>query len=58
MGTKLFFGILLGISFHFVNSFFGNLGVQYNWSPAMVATLPSLLFLLAGVYVIYRQERK
>ncbi|MBY0345245.1 MAG: LPS export ABC transporter permease LptG [Neisseriaceae bacterium] len=58
MGSKLFFGILLGISFHFLNSFFGDLGVQYNWSPAMVATLPSFLFLLAGVYVIHWQERK
>lgn len=58
LGIKLFAGICLGIAFHFSNRLFGHLGLLYNWNPIISATLPTLLFLLAGLTAIARQERR
>jgi len=58
LGIKLFAGICLGIAFHFSNRLFGHLGLLYNWNPIVSATLPTLLFLLAGLTAIARQERR
>lgn len=58
LGVRLFVGICLGVGFHFINRLFGHLGLLYNWNPVLSATLPTLLFLLMGVGVIFRQERR
>jgi lipopolysaccharide export system permease protein len=58
MGSKLFLGILLGVCFHFLNSFFNNLAIQGEWHPAIPSLLPSLLFLSIGIMIIIRQERR
>jgi len=58
LGVRLFLGICLGIGFHFTNRLFGFLGLLYDWNPIMSATLPTLTFLLAGVALIAKQERR
>ncbi|MCD5360888.1 MULTISPECIES: LPS export ABC transporter permease LptG [Chromobacterium] len=58
LGIRLFAGICLGVAFHFVNRLFGHLGLLYDWNPILSATLPTLLFLIAGVAIIARQERR
>ena len=58
LGIRLFAGICLGVAFHFVNRLFGHLGLLYDWNPILSATLPTLLFLIAGVAIIARQEER
>lgn len=58
MGIKLFTGICLGIAFHFSNRLFGHLGLLYDWNPILSATVPSLVFLIAGLFAISRQEKR
>ncbi|HJV06499.1 MAG TPA: LPS export ABC transporter permease LptG [Chromobacteriaceae bacterium] len=58
LGVKLFAGICLGVGFHFINRLFGHLGLLYDWNAIVAATLPTLLFLLAGIALILRQERR
>ncbi len=57
LGVRLFFGICLGVGFHFFNRFCGFLGLLYSWNPVLVATMPTLIFLCVGLIVIIRQER-
>ncbi|WP_028536341.1 LPS export ABC transporter permease LptG [Paludibacterium yongneupense] len=58
LGIRLFAGICLGVAFHFINRLFGYLGLLHDWNPILSATLPTLLFLLAGVTLILRQESR
>lgn len=58
LGLRLFAGICIGVAFHFINRLFGYLGLLHDWNPALTATLPTLLFLLAGIILIIRQETR
>lgn len=58
LGTRLFLGICLGVGFNFTNRFFSFLGQLYDWNAILSATLPTLVFLLAGIWMIRRQERR
>lgn len=58
LGFKLFTGISLGIAFHFSNRLFGHLGLLYDWNAILAAILPTLLFLIAGSWLIWRQEQR
>ncbi|BAK76540.1 permease, YjgP/YjgQ family [Pseudogulbenkiania sp. NH8B] len=58
LGIRLFVGICLGVAFHFVNRLFAHLGLLYDWNAMFAATLPTLLFLLAGITITVRQERR
>ncbi|TDR71618.1 LPS export ABC transporter permease LptG [Paludibacterium purpuratum] len=58
LGLRLFAGICIGVTFHFTNRLFGYLGLLHDWNPALSATLPTLLFLLAGIALIARQETR
>lgn len=58
LGVRLFSGICLGVGFHFINRLFGHLGLLYNWNPVISATVPTLLFLFAGIAIILKQERR
>ncbi|BEV71078.1 MULTISPECIES: LPS export ABC transporter permease LptG [unclassified Paludibacterium] len=58
LGLRLFAGICIGVAFHFTNRLFGYLGLLHDWNPALSATLPTLLFLMAGLTMIYRQETR
>ncbi len=49
VSLKVFSGIMLGIAFVLLNNVSGHLGMLRNWTPWMVATAPSALFLLLSL---------
>jgi lipopolysaccharide export system permease protein len=51
-GQRIFIGILIGISFFLINRLLGSMGLVYGLLPLLSATLPLLLFLLGGVWML------
>ena len=51
-GQRIFIGILIGISFFLMNQLLGNIGIVYGLPPLLSATLPLLLFLLGGIWML------
>jgi lipopolysaccharide export system permease protein len=49
ISQKVFGGIMLGIGFVLLNNVAGHLGMLRSWTPWLVATAPSLLFLLLSL---------
>jgi lipopolysaccharide export system permease protein len=45
ISLKVFGGIMLGISFVLLNNVAGHLGLLRNWTPWIVAAVPSVLYL-------------
>jgi lipopolysaccharide export system permease protein len=58
IGTKIFAGIMLGLAFHLVNRLVGHAGSIYEWPVALSALLPSALFLLLAIVMMWLQERR
>lgn len=57
IGFKIFGGIVLGMSFHLVNSLFSHLGQMKGWFPPFVALLPAVCYLLLALLALYWVER-
>lgn len=58
IGSKIFVGIMLGIGFHMFNKLSTFLGLLKDWSPFWSAALPTLLFFLLAIGLLYKEERK
>jgi len=58
IGLKVFFGIMLGVIFHMMNSLFSHLGLLQNWQPLISAALPSAAFLSAAALMMWWVERR
>jgi len=58
IGLKVFFGIMLGVIFHMMNSLFSHLGLLQNWQPLISAALPSVAFLCAAALMMWWVERR
>ena len=58
VGVKVFFGILLGIFFHMLNSLFSHIGLLQNWPPVAAAAVPSVAFLLAAIAMMWSVDRR
>ena len=58
VSTKIFMGIVLGLSFHFFGRLFGSLGALYDWPPLFSASAMSALFLTLGVVMLWMMERR
>jgi lipopolysaccharide export system permease protein len=58
VGVKVFFGIMLGIFFHMLNSLFSHIGLLQNWPPLAAAVMPSTAFLAAAVAMMWWVERR
>jgi lipopolysaccharide export system permease protein len=58
IGAKVFGGIVLGLSFHFVGSLFANLGALNDWQPMLSATAMTWLFLLLAGGMMWWTERR
>jgi len=58
LGLKVFFGIMLGVVFDGLNTLFSNLGILQNWPPAVSAWVPSTVFLLAAITMMWWVERR
>jgi lipopolysaccharide export system permease protein len=56
--TKLFIGVLLGVVYQIMNRIFIHLGVLNDWPPLMSAVTPTILFLIAGLSMLYVIERR
>lgn len=54
LGLKILVGILVGFSFHTMNSIFGPLTAVVGLSPMLAAIIPSLVFCTFGFWMIYR----
>lgn len=55
---KIFMGIVLGLSFHFIGRLFANMGALNDWSPLLSATAMSWLFLGLAMWMLWRTERR
>jgi len=58
LGSKIFAGIMLGLAFHLVNRLVGHVGSIYEWPVALSALLPSALFLVLALGIIWTLERR
>ncbi|MFN7085877.1 MAG: LPS export ABC transporter permease LptG [Burkholderiales bacterium] len=58
VGAKIFAGIMLGLTFYFLNRLFAHLGLLNNWPPLLSAILPTLIFLTVAVAALWWQERR
>jgi len=54
MGQRILVGILLGMGFHLVNKAVGQSALFYHLNVVFFTTLPTLSFLAAGLYLIYK----
>jgi lipopolysaccharide export system permease protein len=57
VGIKVFFGIMLGIFFHMLNSLFSHVGLLKEWPPVAAAAVPSVLFLATAILMMLWIER-
>lgn len=57
ISAKIFAGIMLGITYQVLNRLFVHLGLLNDWPPIFSATVPTLLFLVAGVVMLAWTER-
>ena len=58
ISVMIFFGIVMGLVFHFVGRLFASLGALNGWQPLLSATAMSGLFLLLGIAMIWQVERR
>ena len=58
MGLKLFFGICLGLTFHFAGRLFSFTSQLYGVPAFIAAALPTLLFALLAIHLIRKQEKR
>lgn len=58
VGAKIFTGIMLGLGFHLSNRLFGHLGLLNAWPPLFSAIVPTLLFLSAAVWMMWKVEKR
>jgi lipopolysaccharide export system permease protein len=56
--AKIFIGILLGVAYQIMNRVFTHLGVLNDWPPLMSAIAPTILFLIAGLSLLFVIERR
>jgi lipopolysaccharide export system permease protein len=58
IGTKIFAGIMLGISFHMLGRLFTYLGLLKDWPAFSSAITPTLLFLALAMAMLWYGERR
>lgn len=56
--AKLFIGVMLGVAYQILNRVFIHLGVLNDWPPLMSAITPTILFLVAGLSLLFAIERR
>jgi lipopolysaccharide export system permease protein len=58
VSTKLFAGIMIGISYQVLNRLFVHVGLLNDWAPVVSATVPTLLYLAAGIGMLAWMEKR
>jgi lipopolysaccharide export system permease protein len=56
--AKIFIGVMLGVTYQIMNRVFTHLGVLNDWPPLMSAIAPTILFLFAGLGLLFMIERR
>ena len=56
--AKLFIGVMLGVAYQILNRVFIHLGVLNDWPPLMSAITPTIIFLMAGLSMLFLIERR
>lgn len=56
--TKIFVGIMLGVMYQILNRVFAHLGLLNDWAPLFSAIMPTIMFLIAGVTMLFYVERR
>ena len=56
--AKIFIGVLLGVVYQIMNRIFIHVGVLNDWPPLISAITPTIVFLIAGVSMLYMIERR
>jgi lipopolysaccharide export system permease protein len=56
--TKIFIGIMLGVLYQILNRTFVHLGLLNDWAPLFSAIMPTILFLIAGLAMLYKVDRR
>lgn len=54
MGLKIVIGIMMGFSFHTLNSIFGPLTSVIGLSPMIAAMMPAIIFFMLGYFMLLR----
>jgi lipopolysaccharide export system permease protein len=58
VSAKIFAGIMLGIVYQVLNRLFIHLGLLNDWSALFSAVVPTLLFLITGLLMLFWVERR
>jgi lipopolysaccharide export system permease protein len=58
VGVKVFLGIMLGVLFYMLNGLFSHIGLLQNWPPVAAAVVPSAVFFLTAVTMMWWVERR
>jgi lipopolysaccharide export system permease protein len=58
ISAKLSAGIMLGISYQVLNRLFIHIGLLNDWPPPLSATVPTMLYFLAGAAMLFWTERR
>lgn len=58
VSAKIFAGIILGLTFHFIGRLFANLGALNEWQPMLSATAMTWAFLLLATGMLWWTERR
>jgi lipopolysaccharide export system permease protein len=58
VSSKVFAGIMLGLSFYLASRVSANLGVLHDWTPFLAAATPTLLFLVAASGALWWLEQR
>jgi lipopolysaccharide export system permease protein len=58
VGVKVFSGIMLGVFFYGLNGLFSHVGLLQNWPPIAAAAVPSTVFFLTAVTMMWWVERR
>jgi len=56
--NKIFLGIMLGVTYQVLNRVSAHLGLLNDWPPLFSAIMPTVLFLIAGLTMLYFVERR
>ncbi|MDP3087497.1 MAG: LPS export ABC transporter permease LptG [Methylotenera sp.] len=56
--SKIFIGLILGVMYQILNRVFAHLGLLNDWTPLFSAIMPTLLFLIAGLTMLFYVERR
>lgn len=54
LGQRILVGVIIGIGFNMLNQASGHVGLVYGLSPAVSATAPVLVFLIAALWLLKR----